>query len=74
MRIAMVDGNKEDQFKKGAESTPSSEDLVSLSIRVPQNLYRAYQRGCWIVSQETGRSREELAQEMVTDFLVKYGC
>ncbi len=50
------------------------EQPVTLTVKVPDDLYRAYQRCCWIINHETGRPREELAREMVTDFLVKYGC
>lgn len=63
----------QEQKQKGKSRTADNES-VQLIVQIPEGLYRAYQRGCWIVSQETGRSRDELAREMVTDFLVKYGC
>ncbi len=47
---------------------------VDLTVQVPADLYRAYHRCCWIINHETGRDRKELAQEMVTDFLIKNGC
>ncbi len=64
-----------DQKQWDSKKSPTAEKkLVQLTIRVPDDLYRAYQRGCWIVSQETGHSRDELARKMVTDFLKKHGC
>lgn len=69
----MVKVLNQEQGKREKKST-AEKDLVQLTIRIPEDLYRAYQRGCWIVSQESGRSRDELAQEMITDFLVKHGC
>lgn len=55
-------------------SGSNREESVDLTIHIPEDLFRAYQRGCLIISHETGRDRNELAREMVTDFLIKYGC
>ncbi len=58
------------------DQTASSEDdgLEELTIKVPADLYRAYQRCTWILINETGRDQLETMDEMVRDFLVKHGC
>ena len=48
--------------------------LAELTIKVPADLYRAYQRCTWILINETGRDQLEVMDEMVRDFLVKHGC
>ena len=58
----------------GVKADSSEEEPAELTIRVSPELYRAYQRCCWIINHETERDRSELAGEMVTDFLIKYGC
>ena len=49
-------------------------ELRELKIFVPDDLCRAWQRCSWVIACETGRSRTEIMQEMVQDFLVKHGC
>ena len=58
------------------DQTAASEDdgLEELTITVPADLYRAYQRCTWILINETGRDQLEIMDEMVRDFLVKHGC
>ncbi|MBU0674434.1 MAG: hypothetical protein KJ950_07315 [Proteobacteria bacterium] len=46
----------------------------TLKIRIPSDLYRAYQRCTWILVHETGRKPLDIMREMVHDFLVKHGC
>ncbi|AGF76880.1 hypothetical protein UWK_00295 [Desulfocapsa sulfexigens DSM 10523] len=48
--------------------------LVELKIKIPEHLYRAYQRCSWIITNETGREQLEIMEEMVLDFLVKHEC
>jgi hypothetical protein len=48
--------------------------LVELKIKIPKDLYRAYQRCSWIITHETGRDQLEIMEEMVLDFLVKKEC
>lgn len=64
---------KKRQMPSRTGESPEEPD-VDLIIRVPEDLYRAYRRCCWVLSHESGRARDECAREMVTDFLVKYGC
>jgi hypothetical protein len=52
----------------------NSDDLVELKLRIPQELYRAYQRCSWIITHETGRDQLDIMEEMVLDFLVKREC
>jgi hypothetical protein len=52
----------------------NSDDLVELKLRIPQELYRAYQRCSWIIIHETGRDQLDIMEEMVLDFLVKREC
>ena len=58
------------------DKAPASEHngLEELTIKVPADLYRAYQRCTWILVNETGRDQLEVMDEMVRDFLVKHGC
>lgn len=46
----------------------------SLQLQLPPDLYRAYQRCTWIIVNETGRDQLAIMEEMVRDFLGKYGC
>jgi len=58
----------------GQPDVPGQEDLETLSLLVEADLYRAFQRCVWILVHETGRSRVEIMNEMVRDFLVKHEC
>lgn len=49
-------------------------DLVELKLIVPKDLYRAYQRCSWMITNETGRGQLAVMEEMVLDFLLKKGC
>lgn len=50
------------------------EELVELRIKIPKDLYRAYQRCSWIITHETGRDQLEIMEEMLLDFLIKHEC
>jgi hypothetical protein len=50
------------------------EELTSLTIKVSDDLHRAYQRCTWIMINETGKKQLEIMDEMVRDFLAKHGC
>ncbi|MFQ6758712.1 MAG: hypothetical protein D9V46_02600 [Deltaproteobacteria bacterium] len=45
-----------------------------LTLQVDRDLFRAFQRCTWIIVHETDRSRLEIMNEMVRDFLIKHGC
>jgi hypothetical protein len=62
----MVDSMKKDGAKQ--------EKLVDLKLKIPEDLYRAYQRCSWIITYETGRDQLDIMKEMVHDFLVKKLC
>ena len=49
-------------------------DLMELKLKIPEDLYRAYQRCSWIITHETGRDQLAIMEEMVHDFLVKNQC
>jgi hypothetical protein len=49
-------------------------ELLPLNLQVTPALFRAYQRCTWIIINETGRSQHSIMEEMVRDFLIKYGC
>ncbi len=51
-----------------------NDGLVELRIKIPEHLYRAYQRCSWIITHETGREQLDIMEEMVVDFLVKNEC
>ncbi len=52
----------------------ASDRMLQLKIKIPEDLYRAYQRCSWIITNETGRDQLDIMEEMVTDFLVKHEC
>jgi hypothetical protein len=54
--------------------TDNRTDLVELKLKIPEDLYRAYQRCSWIITHETGRDQLAIMEEMVHDFLVKHKC
>jgi hypothetical protein len=58
---------------KEAGGEPSAE-LQELKLKIPADLYRAYQRCSWIIVNETGRDQLDIMEEMVHDFLVKHEC
>ncbi len=55
-------------------STVDAEGCAELRLQVPEHLAAAFQRCSWILVQEKGQDRLETMEEMVRDFLVKYGC
>ncbi len=54
--------------------TDSQQKLTTIKIKVPANLARAYQRCNWIIINEHDRDQLGIMEEMVEDFLKKYGC
>ena len=60
--------------QKPAGKDVASGGLVELKIQIPADLYRAYQRCSWIITNNTGREQLEIMEEMVVDFLVKNEC
>ncbi|MEN8189324.1 MAG: hypothetical protein ABFS19_05715 [Thermodesulfobacteriota bacterium] len=58
----------------GRHQDKEAEPLLELKIRIPSELYRAYQRCSWIITNETGRDQLEIMEEMVLDFLKKHQC
>jgi len=55
------------------EATTAGE-TEQLTLQIDRDLFRAFQRGVWIIVHETGRPRIEIMNEMVRDFLIKHGC
>ena len=45
-----------------------------MTVEPDRDLFRAFQRCTWIIVHETDRSRLEIMNEMVRDFLIKHGC
>ncbi|MBL4904352.1 MAG: hypothetical protein JKY62_17145 [Desulfocapsa sp.] len=60
--------NQDNQNKR------DNDGLVELKLKIPKDLYRAYQRCTWIIIHETGREQLDVMEEMVLDFLVKNEC
>ena len=48
--------------------------MCELKLLVPADLFRAWQRCSWLIIQETERSRVDVMEEMVRDFLIKHDC
>ncbi|WP_035245916.1 hypothetical protein [Desulfogranum mediterraneum] len=59
-------------------STPpeagGEQELAEIKLFVPPHLYRAFQRCLWIQVHETGKSRLEIMEALVHDFLCKHNC
>lgn len=47
---------------------------ATIKLMVSDDLYRAFQRCVWIQIHESGRTQLEIMDEVVRDFLCKYGC
>ena len=56
------------------QTADTAGDTERLTLQVNQDLFRAFQRCVWIIVHETGRSRVEIMNEMVRDFLIKHDC
>lgn len=57
------------------QSVPGDDqDLTPLTLKISDDLHRAYQRCTWILINETGKNQLEIMDEMVRDFLAKHGC
>ena len=56
--------------------TPNVQEkaLAAIKLVVSEDLYRAFQRCVWIQIHESGRTQLDLTDEVVRDFLRKYGC
>lgn len=52
----------------------AEEESERLILQVDRDLFRAFQRCVWIIVHETGRSKIEIMNEMVRDFLIKHDC
>lgn len=70
----MMDSGKQDEGKRERAEGSGTDGLVELKLKVPADLYRAYQRCSWIIINETGRDQLDIMEEMVYDFLVKNEC
>ncbi len=56
------------------KDSAEKEELVDLTLKIPADLYRAYQRCTWVIINNTPTDQLEIMREMVRDFLVKHGC
>ncbi len=65
---------KDSQHNQIGGSEEYQSGLSEIKIVVPDNLSTAWQRCSWVLVQEKGQSRLESMEEMVRDFLIKYGC
>jgi hypothetical protein len=60
--------------EKNDRDDKEREELAPFTVKVTDDLYRAYQRCTWILINETGKTQLEIMDEMVRDFLIKHGC
>ncbi len=51
-----------------------NQSLAEIKLLVPKELQRAFQRCIWLRINESGHSQLEIMEELVRDFLAKYGC
>ena len=49
-------------------------DFSEVKLLLPHDVARAWQRCTWVIANETKKSRPDIMEEMVRDFLCKYGC
>lgn len=63
-----------DHYSEHQTGMVSLPDSQALELYVHPDLYRAFRRCTWIIINETGREQIDIYNEMVRDFLVKYGC
>lgn len=63
-----------DQDPDPLQSGDAAGETEQLTLQIDRDLFRAFQRGIWIIVHETGRTRIEIMNEMVRDFLIKHGC
>lgn len=56
------------------EPGPPEQARAEIKLVVREDLYRAFQRCVWMQVQESGRTQLEIMEELVRDFLRKYGC
>ena len=49
-------------------------DFSEVKLLLPHDVARAWQRCTWILTNETKKSRIDIMEEMVRDFLCKNGC
>lgn len=50
------------------------EERAVIKLMVNKDIYRAFQRCVWIQIHESGRTQLDIMDEVVHDFLCKYGC
>ncbi len=54
--------------------TEPAGEVVDLVLKVPPDMYRAFQRCVWILINDSGRDQLSVMEEVIRDFLVKHGC
>jgi hypothetical protein len=69
-----MDVGKQEEGLRTRKEESATDSLVELKIKVPADLYRAYQRCSWVLINETGCDQLDIMEEMVYDFLVKNEC
>jgi uncharacterized protein len=70
----LIMDNKHSESLLSHSASPDNTQLETITIQVPADLCRAFQRCSWIVINETGKNRLQIMEEMVRDFLIKHGC
>ena len=61
-------------MKAETVESEGTDELAELKLKINPDLFRAFQRCSWIIIHETGRTQVEVMNELVEDFLIKYGC
>ncbi len=56
------------------DRSPAADSYRELKVLLPDELFRAWQRCSWLIVNESGKTRLEVMEEMVRDFLYKHGC
>ena len=66
--------SRKNQEQTDPDNSRTISDYCEIKLLLPDDLARAWQRCSWILVQETNRSRLDIMEEMVRDFLIKHDC
>jgi len=66
--------SRKNQEQTDLDNFRPNPDYSEIKLLLPDDLVRAWQRCSWILVQETNRSRLDIMEEMVRDFLIKHDC
>jgi hypothetical protein len=66
--------SRKNQEQTDPDNSRSISHYSEIKLLLPDDLVSAWQRCSWILVHETKRSRLDIMEEMVRDFLIKHDC